>query len=200
MIDAARQGDHAMSDPAEAGALVAYAQAAEAVRGQVDRSQYPQLCTAIGEAYQLAGWMSFDHGRQKRAEMLLGRARTWAELAADPALSAFVLGPSLSFVATYGGDAALGVERAYGAMGWARRSGNRRLTAFTMAIGARAHARLGESSLAFELLDQADDELRRHVPGEQDSGWLAVFDVAALHGHRGSCCWISGCPSVPSLH
>lgn len=185
VIDAARADDHAMGDRVEVSTLIAHARAAESVHGRIDRDLRPQLYAAIGEAYQLAGWMSFDQGRPTRAENLLSTSRTWAERAADPALAAFVLGPTLSFVATYGGNAALGVERAYGAMGWARRSGNRRLTAFTMTIGARA--RLGETTLCLDLLDQAQHELDRHVPEERDEGWLAVFDRAALDGHRGSC-------------
>lgn len=190
VIDAVRTGDHAMSDQSDPGTLVAHARAAEMVLPLVGRDERLRLHASIAEAHQLAGWMSFDHGHPRRAERLLGTARTWAERAADPALAAFVLGPSLSFVATYGGDPALGVERAYGAIGWARRSGNHRLTGFAMAIGARAHARLGETGLCLDLLDQAATELARHDPDGQDPAahpWLSVFDRAALDGHRGSC-------------
>ncbi len=190
VIDAVRRGDHAMSDRGDPATLVAHARAAEEVLPRVGHDERARLHASIAEAHQLAGWMSFDHDRPRRAEQLLGTARSWAERAADPALAAFVLGPSLSFVATYGGDPALGVERAYGAIGWARRSGNHRLTGFAMAIGARAHARLGETGLCLDLLDQAATELARHNPHGQDPvahPWLSVFDRAALDGHRGSC-------------
>jgi transcriptional regulator with XRE-family HTH domain len=187
MIDTARADDHAMNDRAEPAGLLAHARAAERVHGLVGNAERPLLGAAIAEAYQLAGWMSFDHGRPARAENLLGMSRDWVERAADPALAAFVLGPNLSFVATYGGNAALGVERAYGAIGWARRSGNRRLSAFAMAIGARAHARLGEATLCLDLLDQAEGELDRHTADGADGSWLSVFDRSALDGHRGSC-------------
>ncbi|WP_300015823.1 hypothetical protein [Pseudonocardia sp.] len=59
-----------------------------------------------------------------------------------------------------------------------------------MAIGARAHARLGETGLCLDLLDQAATELARHDPDGHDPAahpWLSVFDRAALDGHRGSC-------------
>lgn len=186
MVDTVRADDHAMNDRAEPAGLLAHARAAERIHGQIGKAERPLLRTAIAEAYQLAGWMSFDHGRPARAENLLGTSRRWVERAADPALAAFVLGPNLSFVATYGGNAALGVERAYGAIGWARRSGNRRLSAFAMAIGARAHARLGEAVLCLDLLDQAEGELDRHT-ADDDGSWLSVFDRPALDGHRGSC-------------
>ncbi len=187
VINKVRIDDHAMNEGAEPAALLAHARAAERVHDHVGRSDRPLLRGAIAEAYQLAGWMSFDHGQPKRAEKLLSTSRSWVERAADPALAAFVLGPNLSFVATYGGNAALGVERAYGSIGWARRSGNRRLTAFAMAIGARAHARLGEAQLCFDLLDQAENELSRHTQSDADDAWLSVFDRPALDGHRGSC-------------
>ncbi|GAA2535923.1 MULTISPECIES: helix-turn-helix domain-containing protein [Pseudonocardia] len=190
VIDTVRNGDHAMNDRADPGTLVSHALAAERVLPGVGRDARTPLYSSIAEAHQLAGWMSFDHGRPRQAERLLGTARGWVERATDPALAAFVLGPNLSFVATYGGDPALGVERAYGAIGWARRSGNHRLTGFAMAIGARAHARLGETDLCLDLLDQASTQLERHDPDGHDPDahrWLSVFDRAALDGHRGSC-------------
>jgi transcriptional regulator with XRE-family HTH domain len=187
MIDTVRADDHAMNDQAEPAGLLAHARAAEKVHGKVGGAGRPLLGAAIAEAYQLAGWMSFDHDRPTRAENLLSTSRSWIERAADPSLAAFVLGPNLSFVATCGGNAALGVERAYGAIGWARRSGNRRLSAFAMAIGARAHARLGEATLCLDLLEKAEGELDRHAADDADGSWLSVFDRSALAGHRGSC-------------
>lgn len=181
-----RAGDHAMRPAADIGMLVEHARAAGRVAGQLGCPARGALESLIGEAYQLAGWMAFDAGHPAQAERLLVEARTWAERARDAALAAYVLGPNLSFIATYGGQPELGVERAYGALGWARRSGNHRLVAFAMAIGARAHARLGETALCLGLLDAAHDELGRH-PGGTDREWLSVFDEAALDGHRGSC-------------
>jgi len=70
-----------------------------------------------------------------------------------------------------------------GAIGWARRSGNQRLTGFAIAIGARAHARLGETDLCLDLLDEAGAQLERHDPDAHR--WLSVFDRAALDGRRG---------------
>lgn len=195
VIDVARCGDHAMNGAIDPTMLIAHARAAEDLHGATQRAERRPLCRSIAEAYQLAGWMYFDQGRPARAEQVLGLSRDWVQRADDHALAAFVLGPNLSFVATYGGDPALGVERAYGAVGWARRSGNRRLTAFTMAIGARAHARLREPRLCLDLLDQAENELDRHMPGEYDGGWLSVFDHAALDGHRGSCLLDLGRPA-----
>lgn len=193
VVDSVRHGDHAMDDRTDPTMLLNHARAAEQVLPRVGRDMRALLHAGIAEANQIAGWMSFDHGHPRRAERLLGTARGWVERAADPGLAAFVLGPNLSFVATYGGNPALGVERAYGAIGWARRSGNHRLTGFTMAIAARAHARLRETDLCLDMLDQAGAELDRHDPDAHH--WLSVFDRAALDGHRGSCLLDLGQPA-----
>jgi hypothetical protein len=129
----------------------------------------------------------------------LGRARTWD---GDPRFVAFVLGPNSSFVATCTGNPALGVELGYAALGWARRGGNARLAAFILAITARAHARLSETRLCLDLLDEAQGQLDRHTEYDGDPAWLAVFDDAALAGHRGSCLLDLGLPgeAVEPLH
>lgn len=186
VVDEARATDHEMSERAPADQVLAHATAAERLIGRVGRADRYALGKVIAEAYQLAGWMSFDAGHTERATSLFTTSRHWADRAHEPALTAFVLGPNLSFAATYGGQAGLGLELAYGAWGWARRSGNDRLAAFTLAIGARAHARLGDTTLCLDLLDQAESALARHQP-DGDPRWLDVFDQAALNGHRGSC-------------
>jgi transcriptional regulator with XRE-family HTH domain len=194
VLDQVRDHDHAMSSGNGLELVLGYVRSAErsgtALRGQ----SRAELLRTVGEGYQLAGWISFDQGDAGLAFRLLAVARSRAEQAGDVALVAFVLGPNLSFVTTYGGDPAMGVEQAYGALGWARRSGNRRLVAFTMAMAARAHARLGETALCLDLLDTAGDELGRHDGGPEDSGWLSVFDLGALEGHRGSCLLDLGLP------
>jgi hypothetical protein len=146
--------------------------------------------------------MSFDRADPDRAGQLLATARAWAGQCKDSRLVAFVLGPSSSFVATCTDNPALGVELGYAALGWARRAGNDRLTAFTLAITARAHARLGETRLCLDLLDQAHNHLDRHTDTAHDPTWLAVFDSAALAGHRGSCLLDLGLPdqAVAPLH
>ncbi|MGH8963957.1 MAG: helix-turn-helix transcriptional regulator, partial [Actinomycetes bacterium] len=163
VVDTARKGDHAMDAPGPAE-LLAHARAAERLQ-HVGRTDRPRLYGSIAEAYQLAGWMAFDHGRLQSAEKLLSTARDRAARTGDPALMAYILGPNLSLIATRGGDPARGVELAWSAIGSARRSGNRRLAAFTMAIGARAHACLGERDLCLGLLDDAELELASHDPG-----------------------------------
>jgi hypothetical protein len=55
--------------------LVSHARAAERVLPGVGRNERTRLHASIAEAHQLAGWISFDHGRPHQAERLLGSAR-----------------------------------------------------------------------------------------------------------------------------
>lgn len=68
MIDTVRADDHTMNDRAEPAGLLAHARRAERVHGRVGKGQRPGLSTTIAETYQLAGWMSLDHGRAAIAE------------------------------------------------------------------------------------------------------------------------------------
>lgn len=162
-INRIRDGDHTMASTQELPTVLAYADAAERAATRLRGAARGELGGLIAQAYQLAGWMSFDRADPQQANTLLAKARRWAGGADDATLVAFVLGPNASFVATCTGDPKLGVELGYGAMGWARRANNARLTAFTMAIAARAHARLGETQLCLDLLDQSREQLDRHV-------------------------------------
>jgi hypothetical protein len=107
---------------------------------------------------------------------------------------AYVLGPSAAFASVWTGKPVVGVELAYGSLAWARRSGNRRLSAFAATVAARAHARLGEGQLCRRMLGEAEDELGRHPNVDADPIWLSVFDAAGLAGHRGSCLLALGEP------
>lgn len=67
--------------------------------------------------------MSFDQGDMAGASSPLAVAVRRARQAGDHALAAFVAGPTLAFASTYAGDPERDLERAYTALGWARRSG-----------------------------------------------------------------------------
>lgn len=182
-----RYADHVMDAGSELNKLVAYGNCAQGLSSSLPEVARKELRRAIGEAFQLAGWIRFDHGDIFSARRLFASATRAARDADALDLLAYIAGPNSAFMATFCGDAATGVQGSYTALGWARRSGNRRLTAFTMAIAARAHARLGEARQALEVLDSAAEELDRHDPSNDDPEWLSVFDRSALDGHRGSC-------------
>lgn len=161
--------------------------AVEALAAKASVAQHAGLWRAVAEAQQLTAWISFDHGYRRQAETTLARARSNAEKANALDLVAYIGGPNSAFIHTWNGDPARGVELAYGALGWARRSGNRRLIAFVAAMAARAHAKLNEASLCREMLSLAETHLDQHQDEANDPDWLTVFDHTALAGHRGSC-------------
>ncbi|MEV4129330.1 helix-turn-helix transcriptional regulator [Nocardia sp. NPDC049707] len=200
LITQVRMADHTMAAK-RLPEVVAQAKGAEKFVCRVNESQRAQLLRNIAEAHQLAGWMLFDRGSVSLAEDAFANARRTAERIGAMDLIAFVGGPNAAFMSTWSGDPAQGAERAYGAMSWARRSGNRRLTAFVATIAARAHARMDEADLCTKMLVEAESELSRHQPQEPDPVWLDVFDDAALAGHRGSCLLDLGQPrhAVESL-
>lgn len=188
LIMEVRAADHSMAAD-RLGELVAFAALAEKLAPKAALAQRKPLLRVAAEAYQLAGWMLFDHGYVAGAERAFKKAKLVAERAGALDLVAYIGGPNAGFMSTWGGDPTRGAERAYGSLAWARRSGNRRLSAFVAAIAARAHARMGEVELCMQMLDNAEVELGRHRAEEPDPSWLAVFDEAALAGHRGSC-WL----------
>ncbi|WP_332873362.1 helix-turn-helix transcriptional regulator [Nocardia aurea] len=186
LIARVRAADHTMAT-AHLDDLAAHARAAQQLASRLDSARQRALGRLIAEAHQLSGWMLFDRGSVALAEKAFAASRLAAEQAGALDLLAFIGGPNAAFVSTWSGEPDRGAERAYGALSWARRSGNRRLSAFVLTMSARAHARLGESELCTQMLTEAESELSRHRPDQPDPPWLEVFDAAALAGHRGSC-------------
>ncbi len=195
LIGQVRNADHAMAAD-RLHEVVGYAEAAEKIAPKVSVRRRAVLWRAVAEAHQLAGWMMFDRGQRRSAEKLLTRARTAAERARALDVMAYVGGPNTAFMSTWSGEPALGAEQAYGALAWAYRSGNRRLTAFVATMAARAHARMGEADLCRRMLSTAEAELASHRAEDPDPDWLTVFDAAALAGHRGSCLLDLGNPRL----
>lgn len=130
VIDEVRAVDHTLAADRLAE-LMAFAEAAAAVDGSgLSAPVKTSLRRTLAEAEQLAGWMLFDRGDQPGAERMFARAKSAAQLAGAADLVAYVLGPSAAYSSIWCGNPELGAERAYGSLAWARRSGNRRLTAF----------------------------------------------------------------------
>ncbi len=186
LIGEVRSADHIMAAD-RVQEIVGYSKVAERFTTKVPVNQRAPLLRTVAEAQQLTGWMMFDRGHCANAERMLASARASAERAEALDLVAFVGGPNAAFMSTWTGTPARGAEQAYGAWAWARRSGNRRLAAFVATMAARAHARMGEADLCQRMLSTAETDLARHRAEEFDPDWLAVFDAAALAGHRGSC-------------
>lgn len=181
--------DHGLGSGHALSALLAHARIADAMLTGLRDDARRDVLQTLAEVHQLAGWIQFDSDNLGVAEQEFVLARTYAELGESDALVAYILGPSHGFAITYSGRPRAGLHRIEEALVRARRTPNRRLTGFVLAVGARALAKLGETRRCLEMLDEAEDELGRYVPEAADPPWLDVFDEAALRGHRGSC-WL----------
>jgi transcriptional regulator with XRE-family HTH domain len=182
-----RQMDHSLAPGAVLASVLAQAKVAEGLLPATSPAVRTSLLSILAETYQLAGWIQFDQNNPGSADLSLQRARHYAVEADDEALLAFILGPSHGFAVTYSGNPQLGLALAERATQAAERCGNARLIGFTLAIQARALARLGDVTRCHRQLDAAAEQLARHDKPDADPVWLGVFDDAALRGHRGSC-------------
>jgi transcriptional regulator with XRE-family HTH domain len=187
VIDGMRQLDHGLGSGLGLAALPAHAEIADALVRSTTGVLHRRALSTLGEIHQLTGWMRFDQGDARGAETSFAAALGCAERAEDDALMAYILGPSLGFAETYYGDPAGGARHCAEALVRARATGNARLTAFVLTIGARAQARLGDRKRCRQMLELARRELAQHSPEAPDPLWLEVFDHAALRGHSGSC-------------
>lgn len=189
ILDGIRQLDHGLGSGRALPALLAHARLVESLLPGFSGAAQLAVLNTLGEAHQLAGWLQFDNGQLSSAEASFVTAGDHGERSGNPALVAYALGPSHGFARTYAGDPRGGAARCDEALVHALQSGNRRLIAFVLAVGARAYAKLGERGTCLAMLDRAEHELARHDPDSVDPMWLTVFDEGALHGHRGSC-WL----------
>ncbi|GLY19992.1 hypothetical protein Kisp01_70060 [Kineosporia sp. NBRC 101677] len=191
MLRGLRQVDHALGSGPALAIVKAQLLAAETILNTARSSMARRSALAVvAEIHQLAGWMHFDRGEVAEAETAFSRARTLSEESGDPALAAYILGPSHGFMTASVGHLSVAREQCRIGVAAARRSGNHRLTGFVLAIAARVEAKAGERRACLSMLDAAATELDLASAGASsspDPDWLSVFDDAALAGHRGSC-------------
>ncbi len=162
------------------------------VAGQLSSSlagpnEQHEIVGLTAQIHQLSGWMNFDIGNMNEARTSFAHARQAAGAINDPALLAYILGPSAAFAEADSGDPSHGVDLIYSALGWAERAENHRLLAFVLTISARVHAKLGDELETRLALDKAATQLALHDSWDADPLWLQVFDETALVGHTGSC-------------
>ncbi|MEA3532817.1 hypothetical protein U3653_32100 [Nocardia sp. CDC186] len=104
----------------------------------------------------MIGWQAYDSGDTRAAADHYEVARTAADAAADPALTALVL-CNASLAATRGGDPGLGVDHAAAAHWWATQSRDRLLTVYALHMAAEAQAERGDARQCRSTLDEAND-------------------------------------------
>jgi hypothetical protein len=188
IVDSCRRLDHRVGPKQTLGTVLSQSRLVESVlAGNHEGQDRGRLFGILAELQQLAGWMMFDLHDFSAARVRLEAATASAREAGDDHLLAYILGPTLGFIETYAGRPDRGIDLTQLAYNSALRTGNSRLTAFVLTIGARAHAKLGQDAACRDMLSRAEADLSAHRPSVDDPKWLDVFDSAALLGHRGSC-------------
>ncbi|WP_174189872.1 helix-turn-helix domain-containing protein [Nocardia barduliensis] len=142
----------------------------------------PRLHAVRASLARVIGWQAYDSGDTRAAAAHYEVARTAADAAADPALTALVL-CNASLAATREGHPGLGVDHAAAAHWWATQSRDRLLTAYALDMAAEAHAERGDARQCRSALDEANDL----IDSAEATLPAYVFDPAIHHGFRSEC-------------
>jgi len=143
-----------------------------------------RLLSLYANLSRFAGWLAFDLSNFDAAADYYETARAAAHEAHDTELGAFVL-CNMSHLASWRGQARIGVDHALAAQGWAMQTGDGRLQAYAFDVGARALAMDGQQRAALVSLDRAQDALVRS--GEQRSELVYFFDAGQLGSTESVC-------------
>lgn len=155
-------------------------------RGASARYTDPVL-QVLAQYGEMAGWLLQDAGDLDAAAGWSARAAQWAQCAGDTNLAAYMLVRQAN-IAVLTGDQTAVVQFAAGA----RRDQARlepKLTALALQQQARGHARLGEFSECFTLLDQATSTLAAHPEVSQPGVpvYLHNYDLGTLREQSAAC-------------
>jgi hypothetical protein len=133
-----------------------------------------RLLSLLANICRSAGWMLFNLNDFTGADYYYAQARAAAHEADDDAMCSFVLA-NWSQLATWRGDARLGVENALGALAWGQRAGSKLLVSYAHDVGARAYAAVvrrsakGDRRKDHTLCMQSLDHARRGMVFGDDS-------------------------------
>ena len=150
------------------------------------------LLQVLAQHAEMAGWLLQDSGDLEAAADWSRRAAEWAQCAGDANLTAYML-VRQSNIAVLAGDHTAVVQLAAAAR---RTPGpvDPKLIALALQQQARGHARLGERSDCYALLDQAVTTLAAHpdvtVPGAP--AYLHHYDLGTLTEQSAACYQVTG--------
>ena len=169
-------------------ALIRYLQgdAVRLLRGRYPDTVGSALLSAVAEATQLAGWMTYDSTPSSpQAQRYFIQALGLAQQAGDRLLGAGIL-DAMSHQATYTGRFREAANLAQAARTGTSGIATASLTAHFHTMEARALARLGDARACDLALAAAVTEYERRRP-EADPAWFQYFDEAELSAEFGHC-------------
>lgn len=146
--------------------------------GRFSRGARGPFEQAAAEMYQLAGWMSYDVGDERRGRAHLRRALEIATSAGDDALTAEMLA-AMSHQAAFAGRGDEAVDLALAARRAAQRSGAPALQAESAVLEAQGLALMRDARGAIAALKRAETLFLMATDGNTPA-WLGYFDRAYL--------------------
>ena len=150
------------------------------------------LLQVLAQHAEMAGWLLQDSGDLEAAADWSRRAAEWAQCVGDANLTAYVL-VRQSNIAVLAGDHTAVVQLAAAAR---RTPGpvDPKLIALSLQQQARGHARLGERSDCYALLDQAVTTLAAHpdVTVPAAPAYLHHYDLGTLTEQSAACYQVTG--------
>ncbi|GII22840.1 helix-turn-helix domain-containing protein [Planosporangium mesophilum] len=155
------------------------------LRGRYDARTGAALLSAAAEVTQLAGWASYDVGRNGLAQRYLVHALRLAAAAGDRALGAEILA-AMSHQAAYLGASSEAVDLARAAGRTAAEAGVTAIQAESAVLEAQGHAVGGDEAACAAALDRAERAFDR-ADRAGSPQWIGYFDEAYLSAKFGHC-------------
>lgn len=145
-----------------------------------------RLLSLFANLSRFAGWLSFDLNNQAAAADYYESARATAHEAHNTELGAFVL-CNMSHLATWRGQARIGIDHALAAQGWASQTNDSRLQAYAHDVAARGFAMDGQAHAADKALERARLAMGRADAEPNHDTLVYFFNAGQLDSTESSC-------------
>jgi hypothetical protein len=150
-----------------------------------------RLVSLFANLSRFAGWLSFDLNNHAAAVDYYETARAAAHEAHNTALGAFVL-CNMSHLASWRGQARIGIDHALAAQGWANQTDDIRLRAYAHDVAARGYAMDGQALAAESALEQARSALAVANGHDGYNTLVYFYNTGQLASTESSChLWLS---------
>jgi transcriptional regulator with XRE-family HTH domain len=159
------------------------------VRGLIPEVQdhlKESLLSLLANLSRFAGWLSFDLNNHTAAADYYETARATAHEAHNTELGAFVL-CNMSHLASWRGQARIGIDHALAAQGWATQTDDSRLQAYAHDVAARGLAMDGQAHAADTALERARIAMTRAETDSKQDTLVYFFNAGQLDSTESSC-------------
>jgi hypothetical protein len=166
------------------------------VRGLIPEAQQhlkDRLLSLFANLSRFAGWLSFDLNHHGAAADYYETARATAHEAHNTELGAFVL-CNMSHLASWRGQARIGIDHALAAQGWASQTDDSRLQAYAHDVAARSLAMDGQAHAADKALERARLAMARAEAEPNHDTLVYFFNAGQLDSTESSCHFWLGRP------